>query len=99
MSEPPPRRITEVAFAKNEGRFLLEWIAYHRLIGVSDFLVYTNDCEDESPPSFPLCTSFPIVVWMASMKQIGFSSRQLLYRSFPNTLKPSPEQRSSPCRR
>ena len=42
-------RVTEVAFTKNEGRFLLEWIAYHRLIGIGDFLVYTNDCEDESP--------------------------------------------------
>jgi hypothetical protein len=42
-------RVTEIAFAKNEGRFLLEWIAYHRVIGVSDFLLYTNDCEDESP--------------------------------------------------
>jgi len=47
MSRSP--RIAEVAFTKNEGRFLLEWIAYHRLIGVSDFLIYTNDCEDESP--------------------------------------------------
>ncbi len=46
---PPNRRVTEVAFTKNEGRFLLEWIAYHRAIGVGDFLVYTNDCEDESP--------------------------------------------------
>lgn len=45
----PPPRVTEVAFAKNEGRFLLEWIAYHKAIGVGDFLVYTNDCEDESP--------------------------------------------------
>src|ERR1700743_471182 len=43
------RRVTEVAFTKNEGRFLLEWIASHRAIGVGDFLVYTNDCEDESP--------------------------------------------------
>jgi hypothetical protein len=46
---PQQPRITEVAFAKNEGRFLLEWIAYHRINGVSDFLIYTNDCEDESP--------------------------------------------------
>ncbi|MBV8977782.1 MAG: glycosyltransferase family 2 protein [Alphaproteobacteria bacterium] len=45
----PLARITEVAFTKNEGRFLLEWIAYHRLIGVRDFLIYTNDCDDESP--------------------------------------------------
>ncbi|RMD46539.1 MAG: glycosyltransferase family 2 protein [Alphaproteobacteria bacterium] len=31
---------------KNEGPFILEWIAYHRAIGVTDFLVYTNDCTD-----------------------------------------------------
>lgn len=31
---------------KNEASFLLEWIAYHRVIGFNDFLIYTNDCED-----------------------------------------------------
>ncbi|WP_432448876.1 glycosyltransferase family 2 protein [Aliiroseovarius marinus] len=31
---------------KNEGPFILEWIAYHQAIGVDDFLVYTNDCTD-----------------------------------------------------
>ena len=49
MATPDEPRITAVAFAKNEGRFLLEWIAYHRLIGVSDFVFFTNDCEDGLP--------------------------------------------------
>lgn len=31
---------------KNEASFVLEWVAYHRAIGFTDFLVYTNDCED-----------------------------------------------------
>ncbi|PSL19147.1 glycosyltransferase family 2 protein [Shimia abyssi] len=31
---------------KNEGPFILEWLAYHRAIGVKDVLVYTNDCND-----------------------------------------------------
>ncbi len=31
---------------KNEGPFILEWVAYHIAIGVDHFLVYTNDCED-----------------------------------------------------
>lgn len=39
-------RITAVTCVKNEGPFLLEWIAYQRLIGVSDFLFYSNDCSD-----------------------------------------------------
>ncbi|TNF62988.1 MAG: glycosyltransferase family 2 protein [Rhodobacteraceae bacterium] len=39
-------RITAVTCVKNEGPFLLEWIAFHRLIGVTDFLFYSNDCTD-----------------------------------------------------
>ncbi len=37
---------TIVTTMKNEGPFILEWLAYHRAIGISDFLVYTNDCTD-----------------------------------------------------
>ena len=41
-----PGRTAIVTCMKNEGPFVLEWIAYHRAIGVDDFLVYTNDCTD-----------------------------------------------------
>ena len=49
MTGSPSPSITLLATAKNEGRFLLEWLAYYRTIGVTDILIYTNDCEDESP--------------------------------------------------
>ena len=39
-------KITLVTTMRNEGPHLLEWIAHHRAAGVSDFLVYNNDCED-----------------------------------------------------
>ena len=39
-------RITALTCVKNEGPFLLEWIAFNRLIGVTDFLFYSNDCTD-----------------------------------------------------
>jgi len=39
-------KITAVTCVKNEGPFLLEWIAYHQCIGVTDFLFYSNDCDD-----------------------------------------------------
>lgn len=39
-------RVCLLTTMKNEGPFILEWIAYHRVIGVDDFLVYTNDCTD-----------------------------------------------------
>jgi len=33
---------------KDEGPRILEWLAYHRLIGADDIWVYTNDCRDGS---------------------------------------------------
>ncbi|MFC2968554.1 glycosyltransferase family 2 protein [Acidimangrovimonas pyrenivorans] len=50
--KPAPRKAAEagrtaiVTTMKNEGPFILEWLAYHRAIGVEDFLIYTNDCSD-----------------------------------------------------
>ena len=41
-------KILAFTCVKNEGPYLLEWIAYHRLIGVTDFLIFSNDCEDGS---------------------------------------------------
>ncbi|WP_282603942.1 glycosyltransferase family 2 protein [Paracoccus sp. PARArs4] len=39
-------RFTLVTTAKNEGPYFLEWIAYHRLIGFDDFIIFQNDSDD-----------------------------------------------------
>ena len=41
-------KILVVTSMKNEAPFILEWIAYHKSIGVDHFLVYTNDCTDNT---------------------------------------------------
>ncbi|WP_151719114.1 glycosyltransferase family 2 protein [Gemmobacter serpentinus] len=41
-------RILSVTAIRDEGPFLLEWLAWHRLLGVTDFLVFSNDCSDGS---------------------------------------------------
>ena len=38
--------ILVIACMKDEGPYILEWVAYHRSIGVTDFVVITNDCSD-----------------------------------------------------
>lgn len=43
MSAP---EIHLVSTLKNEGPYLLEWIAYHRAIGVTGFTLFSNDCSD-----------------------------------------------------
>lgn len=35
-----------VTCVKNEGPFLLEWIAHCKGVGVTDFLLFSNDCDD-----------------------------------------------------
>ena len=49
----PPRTLAEgssgtviVGCMKNEAPYIVEWVAYHRAIGVDNFLIYTNDCTD-----------------------------------------------------
>ncbi|NHF73022.1 glycosyltransferase family 2 protein [Paracoccus xiamenensis] len=39
-------RILSATTVRNEGPYLLEWIAWHQVLGVTDFLVYSNDCTD-----------------------------------------------------
>jgi hypothetical protein len=56
-----PGRTAIVTCMKNEGPFILEWIAYHRAIGVDDFLIYTNDCTDGTDALLTLLQSHGIV--------------------------------------
>ncbi|MEM9845451.1 MAG: glycosyltransferase family 2 protein [Pseudomonadota bacterium] len=35
-----------ISTMKDEAPYILEWIAYHRAIGFTDFLIYSNDCSD-----------------------------------------------------
>ncbi|SEN34364.1 Glycosyl transferase family 2 [Gemmobacter aquatilis] len=39
-------RALAITSVKNEAAFLLEWLAHHRACGFTDFLVFSNDCED-----------------------------------------------------
>lgn len=35
-----------ISVMRDEASFILEWISYHRAIGFTDFLIYSNDCAD-----------------------------------------------------
>lgn len=37
---------TVITTMKNEGAFLLEWVAHHKALGFDDLVICTNDCED-----------------------------------------------------
>ncbi|MCE8524441.1 glycosyltransferase family 2 protein [Ruegeria pomeroyi] len=53
FSPAKPRKLAKgrtgniiVGCMKNEAPYIVEWVAYHRAIGVDNFLIYTNDCSD-----------------------------------------------------
>ncbi|EBA15288.1 glycosyl transferase, group 2 family protein [Roseobacter sp. SK209-2-6] len=39
-------RFLAILTVRNEGAFLLEWLAHHRAVGFTDFLVFSNNCQD-----------------------------------------------------
>jgi len=39
-------RALAILTLRNEGAFLLEWLAHHRACGFTDFLICSNDCAD-----------------------------------------------------
>ena len=39
-------RCLAVLTVRNEGAFLLEWLAHHRAVGLDRFVVFSNDCDD-----------------------------------------------------
>ncbi|WP_050528195.1 glycosyltransferase family 2 protein [Pseudorhodobacter aquimaris] len=39
-------RFLAVLILRNEGAFLLEWLAHHQACGFTDFLVFSNECSD-----------------------------------------------------
>lgn len=47
--------------AKDEGPYILEWVAYHTLLGFSDILVYTNDCTDGTDEMLDALASIGLV--------------------------------------
>ncbi len=43
---PVDPRILVPTCMRNEGPFILEWLAWHKAVGVTDFVVFSNDCTD-----------------------------------------------------
>jgi len=44
----PRRNACIVASVRNEGLYLVEWLAYHRAIGIQEFFIFCNDNDDGS---------------------------------------------------
>lgn len=66
-------RILCITTVKDEAPYLLEWIAHHRAAGVTDFLVYSNDCSDGTDALLKALQKAGIVRHIPQEKQSGQS--------------------------
>ncbi|MDR0807755.1 MAG: glycosyltransferase family 2 protein [Gemmobacter sp.] len=66
-------RIVSVTSVRDEGPFLLEWIAWHRLLGVSDFLIFSNDCRDGTDRMLDALATAGVVEHLPHGRQAGKS--------------------------
>lgn len=66
-------RIVSITSVKDEGPFLLEWLAWHRLLGVSDFLIASNDCSDGTEALLQALQAAGIVTHLPQVPKPGQS--------------------------
>jgi hypothetical protein len=60
-----------VATVKNEAPFLLEWVAYHKMIGFDNILIYQNDSDDYTDETLKIMRDLGIVKYFYNRADAG----------------------------
>ncbi|MCU4161321.1 glycosyltransferase family 2 protein [Acidiphilium sp. AL] len=69
----PRRSACVVATARNEGIYLVEWIAYHRAIGFEHIFIYSNDNDDGSDKLLEALARNGVITWVRN--EVGTGTR------------------------
>lgn len=84
----PTKKICLVTSIRNEGIYILEWLAYYKAIGVENFFIYSNDNNDGSDSLLEALAQAGEIVWIKNEK-VEKSSPQFI--SFAHALNFLPE--------
>lgn len=82
-----PSSVAVVAIAKNEGKFIAEWIAFHLAIGCDRIVVYVNDSTDQTEAILEkLSSHFPVqaIAWPSAKHR---SPQRMAYMDAISTIK------------
>lgn len=60
---------------RNEGPFLLEWIAYHKVIGFDEIIIASNDCDDGSDRFLDALSEAGEILHLANGVSAGMSAQ------------------------
>ena len=86
----PQQRACIVATARNEGLYLLEWIAHHRKIGFDHIFIYSNNNSDRSDDLLRALAEAGEITWIDNAVASGTRAQWKAYghalRVIPETL-------------
>jgi hypothetical protein len=72
--------ITLVGMVRDEAKYLAEWLTYHWLIGVTDFVIYLHNCADDSARVISQLP-FPVTAIAVTSAEIGWEFKNRIYRA------------------
>ncbi len=84
----PRRMACVVASARNEGPYLLDWIAHHLAVGFNHLFIYTNDNTDGSDALLEILARAGVITWLDN--KIGPQSRPQ-FRAYAHALSILPQ--------
>lgn len=67
---------------KNEGPFILEWVAHNRAIGADDIVVFSNDCTDGSDALLNRLHEMEVVQHFDNTSSTNAAPQRRAYRRF-----------------
>jgi len=82
----PSRGICAVATARNEGVYLLEWLAYHKSIGIETFFIYSNDNDDGSDALLRRLSEAGVIHWLENIVGVDTVPQQKAFNHALNAL-------------
>ncbi|MBB1250730.1 glycosyltransferase family 2 protein [Rhizobium sp. G21] len=75
----PTKNACIVATARNEGIYLIEWLAHHRVLGFEKIFIYSNDNDDQSDLLLAALAEAGEIVWIRNLVAEGGAAQLKAY--------------------
>lgn len=76
----PTKKIAVLTSIRNEGIGFIEWLAFHRTIGIEDFYVYANDNDDGSTELLNILHRQGLIHFIENQTQPNVSPQKKAFR-------------------
>jgi hypothetical protein len=76
----PIRSIAALATVRDEGLYLLEWIAFYRAIGLTDIFIYTHDNVDGSDELLTILANHGVIKLLRNSMALGANPQRKAYQ-------------------